>query len=179
MYRDPETWRVLMEKLAKAMTAYLRAQIHSGVDAVQVFDSWIGCLSPQDYREYALPYSKRIFQGLEGTGVPRIHFGTGTSNLLEGMKEAGGDVFSVDWRIPIDQAWQRLGHDVAIQGNLDPTALLADTSLLKSKANDILTRTRGTPGHIFNLGHGILPQTPVQNAIELVRFVHSFKGSAS
>ena len=179
MYRDPETWRVLMEKLATAMAVYLRAQIRSGVDAVQLFDSWIGCLSPQDYAEYALPYSKRIFQDLEDTGVPRIHFGTGTSTLLEGMKEAGGDAFSVDWRIPIDQAWQRLGQDVAIQGNLDPTALLADTRLLKSRAKDILIRTRGTPGHIFNLGHGILPETPVHNAVELVKFVHCFEKSGS
>ena len=129
MYRDPETWRTLMEKLATAMTVYLRSQVSSGVDAVQLFDSWIGCLSPQDYREYALPYSKRIFQDLEDTGVPRIHFGTGTSTLLEGMKEAGGDVFGVDWRIPIDQAWERLGPKVAIQGNLDPAALLSDISL--------------------------------------------------
>ena len=178
MYRDPETWRILMQKLATAMAAFLRAQIRSGVDAVQLFDSWIGCLSPQDYREYVLPYSRRVFKDLEATGVPRIHFGTGASTLLECMKEAGGDVFGVDWRIPIDQAWERLGHDVAIQGNLDPAALLADTSFIKSRAKDILIRTKGALGHIFNLGHGILPETPVQNAVELVKFVHRFQMSS-
>jgi uroporphyrinogen decarboxylase len=174
MYRDPETWRVLLDKLTVAMSAYLQAQVRAGVDAVQLFDSWIGSLSPRDYREYVLPYSRRIFKDLEGSGVPRIHFGTGTSALLEEMKEAGGDVFSVDWRIPIDVAWKRLGHDVAIQGNLDPAALLADVRLIKSRAKDILIRTRGVPGHIFNLGHGILPDTPVENAVELVKFVHGF-----
>lgn len=178
MYRSPDTWRILMEKLTTAMTAYLRAQIRSGVDAVQLFDSWIGCLSPQDYREYVLPYSRSIFKNLEDTGVPRIHFGTGTSALLEEMREAGGDVFGVDWRIAIDEAWKRLGQDVAIQGNLDPAVLLADMSLLKSRAEDILMRARGTPGHIFNLGHGILANSPVQNALELVKFVHSFTTSS-
>ena len=175
MYREPETWHMLMEKLAAAMSAYLQAQVRAGADAIQLFDSWIGCLSPEDYREYALPYSQRIFKGLEGKGVPRIHFGTSTSNLLEGMKQAGGDVFGVDWRMPIDLAWERLGREVAIQGNLDPAALLADIDLVKSKAKDILERVRGAPGHIFNLGHGILAETPVDNAAELVKFVHGFK----
>jgi len=175
MYRDPETWRMLMEKLAAAMSAYVKAQVRAGADAIQLFDSWIGCLSPEDYREYALPYSQRIFKALEGASVPRIHFGTGTSNLLEEMKQAGGDVFGVDWRIPIDLAWKRLGHEVAIQGNLDPAALLADIGLVKSKAKEILERVKGVPGHIFNLGHGILAETPVDNAVELVNFVHGFK----
>jgi uroporphyrinogen decarboxylase len=174
MYRDPETWHIVMEKLTTAMSAYLQAQIHSGVDAVQLFDSWIGCLSPHDYREYVLSYSRRIFKDLEDTGVPRIHFGTGTSALLEDMKEAGGDVFGVDWRIPIGEAWRRLSHDVAVQGNLDPVALLAGAGLLKSRAKDILMQTNGSPGHIFNLGHGILADTPVENAVELVNFVHTF-----
>jgi uroporphyrinogen decarboxylase len=154
------------------MSLYLQAQIRAGVDAVQLFDSWVGCLSPQDYREYVLPYSRRIMKDLEGTGVPRIHFGTGTSNFLGEMKEAGGDVFSIDWRIPIDVAWQRLGADVAIQGNLDPTVLMADQSLIESQAATILKRVGGRPGHIFNLGHGMLPEVPTEKVVELVKFVH-------
>jgi uroporphyrinogen decarboxylase len=172
MYRDSKTWHILMDKLATAMSNYLQAQIRIGVDAVQLFDSWVGCLSPQDYHQYVFPYSQRIFKDLEGTGVPRIHFGTGTSNLLEEMKQAGGDVFGVDWRIPIDVAWQRLGHDVAIQGNLDPTVLLGDMELVRSQTADILARTAGRAGHIFNLGHGMLPEASTQNVVELVKFVH-------
>jgi uroporphyrinogen decarboxylase len=163
-----------MDRLTTAMINYLRMQIHAGVDAIQLFDSWVGCLSPQDYRQYVLPYSQRIFRQLEHTGVPRIHFGTGTASLLEEMKKAGGDVFGVDWRIPIDEAWQRLGYDVSIQGNLDPAVLLADIAVVKSHAADILERTSGRAGHIFNMGHGMLPDAPVQNVLELVRFVHSF-----
>jgi uroporphyrinogen decarboxylase len=172
MYRDPKAWSILMDKLATAMSSYLRAQIRSGVEVVQLFDSWVGCLSPQDYVQYVLPYSQRIFKDLEGTGVPRIHFGTGTSNLLQEMKRAGGDVFGVDWRMPIDVAWERLGPDVAIQGNLDPAILLGDMGLVKSQTADILARTAGKTGHIFNLGHGMLPEAPTQNVVELVKFVH-------
>jgi len=179
MYRDQEAWNTLLEKLATAMSKYLQAQITAGVDAVQLFDSWVGCLSPQDYNQYVLPYSKRIFQDLDSQGVPRIHFGTGTSNLLGEMRQAGGDVFGVDWRIPIDIAWERLGHDVAIQGNLDPTVLLADADLVKSHAEDILTRIKGAPGHIFNLGHGMLPDTSPEVAVGLVKFVHSYKKEIS
>jgi uroporphyrinogen decarboxylase len=172
MYRDPKTWQLLMDALSTGMSLYLQAQIRAGADAVQLFDSWVGCLSPQDYREYVLPYSRRIMKDLEGTGVPRIHFGTGTSNFLGEMKEAGGDVFSIDWRIPIDVAWQRLGADVAIQGNLDPTVLMADQSLIESQAATILKRVGGRPGHIFNLGHGMLPEVPTEKVVELVKFVH-------
>jgi uroporphyrinogen decarboxylase len=172
MYRDPKTWHVLMQKLADSMAAYLREQIAAGVDVIQVFDSWVGCLTPQDYHNYVLPYSRRLFKKLEGLGVPRIHFGTGTSNFLEEMRLAGGDVFSVDWRIPIDAAWQRVGYDVAIQGNLDPAAMLADTELLESFAADILRRVGGRSGHIFNLGHGMLPDASSERVAQLVRFVH-------
>lgn len=172
MYRDPKTWQLLMDALSTGMSLYLQAQIRAGVDAVQLFDSWVGCLSLQDYREYVLPYSRRIMKDLEGTGVPRIHFGTGTSNFLGEMKEAGGDVFSIDWRIPIDVAWQRLGTDVAIQGNLDPTVLMADQTLIESQAATILKRVGGRPGHIFNLGHGMLPEVPTEKVVELVKFVH-------
>lgn len=172
MYRDPKTWHLLMGTLADSMSAYLRAQIDAGVDAVQLFDSWVGCLSPQDYRNYVLPYSQRIFKNLASLGVPRIHFGTGTSNFLEETKQAGGDVFGVDWRIPIDTAWRRLGSDVAVQGNLDPAAMLADIEVLKSFAADVLLRVKGRPGHIFNLGHGMLPDASAKTVAELVKFVH-------
>lgn len=172
MYRDTKTWNALMQTLAINMTKYLQAQIQAGVDAVQIFDSWAGCLSPQDYRRFVLPYSQRIFQGLADSGVPRIHFGTGTSNLLPDMRRAGGDVFGVDWRISIDSAWERLGHDVAIQGNLDPAVLLGDLDLIRSQAADILKRVEGQMGYIFNLGHGMLPNAPVKNVIELVEYVH-------
>jgi len=172
MYRDPKAWHALMDRLAGGMARYLRAQVEAGVDVVQLFDSWVGCLSPQDYHQYVLPYSRRIFKELEATGVPRIHFGTGTSNLLEEMRQAGGDVFGVDWRIPIDLAWTRLGSDVAIQGNLDPAVLLGSPELIRSQSKDILRRTRGKLGHIFNLGHGMLPETSPENVIELVKFVH-------
>ncbi len=172
MYRDSKTWHALLDKLAKAMTNYLQAQVKAGVDVIQLFDSWVGCLSPQDYHQYVLPYSQRIFKDLEETGVPRIHFGTGTANLLEEMKQAGGDVFGVDWRVPIDLAWERLGHDVSIQGNLDPAILLGDLQLIRSQAAEILTRINRRAGHIFNLGHGMLPETSPANVVELVKFVH-------
>ncbi len=172
MYRDQKTWHALMSKLSTAMSTYLQAQVVAGVDLVQLFDSWAGCLSPQDYHRYVLPYSQRIFKDLEGAGVPRIHFGTGTSNLLEEMRQAGGDVFGIDWRVPIDTAWERLGPDVAIQGNLDPAVLLGDLDLVKSQAAEILTRTNGRLGHIFNLGHGMLPETSPANVVGLVKFVH-------
>jgi len=172
MYRDPKTWHALMEKLSDSMAAYLLAQVKAGVELVQLFDSWVGCLSPQDYHNYVLPYSQRIFKKLEDTGVPRIHFGTCTANLLEEMKTAGGDVFGVDWRIPIDVAWERLGYDVGIQGNLDPAKLLGDMELVKSASTDILRRVGGRRGHVFNLGHGMPPETSTENVVELVKFVH-------
>jgi uroporphyrinogen decarboxylase len=167
MYRDQKTWALLMEKLADSMASYLQAQIDAGADAIQVFDSWVGCL-----HNNVLSYSQRIFKKLEKSGVPRIHFGTGTANFLEEMKKAGGDVFGVDWRIPIDTAWHRLGYDVAIQGNLDPAAVLAEPRLLKSLAAEILKRVGGRRGHIFNLGHGMLPEASAETVAELVRFVH-------
>ena len=172
MYRQPETWHLLLEKLATAMSNYLQAQVHAGVDAIQLFDSWVGCLSPPDYHNYVLKHSQRILKNLESLGVPRIHFGTGTSTILEEMRQAGGDVFSVDWRIQIASAWKRLGSDVAIQGNLDPAVLLADVNLIKTKANEILSQIGGRAGHIFNLGHGMLAKIRPENVVELVKFVH-------
>ncbi len=174
MYADPETWHQLMKRLAHVVSSYLRAQIEAGVQAVQLFDSWVGCLGPQDYKEYVFPYSRQVFRYLSATNTPTIHFGTGTATLLELMKEAGGDVIGVDWRIPIDEAWKRLG-DVGIQGNLDPAVLLASFEVITASAKDILQRASGRLGHIFNLGHGVLPNTPVENVIRLVKLVHGYK----
>ena len=172
MYTNPATWHLLMDKLSTSMGAYLRAQANAGVDAVQLFDSWVGCLGPTDYHTYVLPYSQKVFSYLKGREIPCIHFGTGTATILEEMRQAGGDVFSIDWRIPIDVAWRKLGYEVAIQGNLDPAVLLTESDLIRSRAADILMRVGNRSGHIFNLGHGILPETPQENVRQLVAFVH-------
>jgi uroporphyrinogen decarboxylase len=172
MYHAPAAWHLLMGKLADAVAAHLRAQIRAGAQVVQLFDSWIGALSIEDYREYVLPYSRRIFSAV--SGAPSIHFATDSAGLLEAMKEAGGDVIGVDWRIPLDEAWRRLG-DVAVQGNLDPVALFGPAEHVRRRADAVLDRAAGRRGHIFNLGHGILPETPVENVIALVEHVHSRK----
>ena len=178
MYKHPKAWRSLMEKLTLVVTDYLRSQIRAGAQAVQIFDSWVGNLSPADYREYVLPYSKQVLDGIKSDGaipkVPVIHFGTGTSTLLELMREAGGDVIGVDWRDPIDDAWKRIGYDVAVQGNLDPVTLLGPLSEIERGVRDILRRIGQRPGHIFNLGHGVLPETPVEHAKAMVEMVHAF-----
>ena len=172
MHTNPAAWHTLMDKLAQTIAAYLRAQIRAGAQAVQLFDSWIGALSPRDYREFVLPHSKKIFDALVATGVPRIHFGTGTATLLELMKEAGGDVIGIDWRVPLDQAWARLG-EVALQGNLDPAIMLTSPAVVEREARAVLAQARGRRGHIFNLGHGVLPSTPVENVERLVEVVHN------
>lgn len=172
MYGQPDAWHRLCEKFASIVGDYLNAQIDAGVDAVQVFDSWVGALNSADYREFVLPHTKRIFEAI-GTRVPTIHFGTGTATLLEDLRDAGGDVIGVDWRMPLDTAWERIGARHAVQGNLDPTLLLGPTRRLLDAADDILTRVNGRPGHIFNLGHGILPTTPVEHVQMLARHVHS------
>ena len=172
MYGHPAAWHRLCEKLASVVADYLVAQIDAGVDAVQVFDSWVGTLSPADYREFALPHTQRIFQAVAGR-VPTIHFGTGTATLLEDLRNAGGDVIGVDWRIPIDTAWDRIGHERAVQGNLDPTVLLGPSHRMFTQTDDILERAGRRPGHIFNLGHGILPSTPVEHVQMLAQYVHS------
>jgi uroporphyrinogen decarboxylase len=172
MYCDPSTWHTLMSKLADTIAAYLLAQIRAGAQAVQLFDSWIGALSPRDYREFVLPHSKKIFDALAPTSVPRIHFGTGTATLLELIRDAGGDVIGIDWRVPLDQAWQRLG-DVALQGNLDPAVMLTSPDIIEKQAWEILALVNGRRGHIFNLGHGILPDTPLENVERLIEVVHS------
>jgi uroporphyrinogen decarboxylase len=171
MYSHPDVWNALMSRLSTIVTSYLRAQISAGVDAVQLFDSWSGCLSPTDYQEFVLSYTKDILESLATTQVPRIHFGVGTAGILRTMREAGGDVIGVDWRLPIDEAWNQIGN-VAIQGNLDPATLLGQRTLVQTRAKEILSRVGGRAGHVFNLGHGVLPETPVESAKQLVRFVH-------
>jgi uroporphyrinogen decarboxylase len=148
----------------------LNAQIESGAQAVQLFDSWVGCLSPDDYREFVLPHTREVIQRVKG-GVPVIHFGTGTATLLELMAEAGGDVIGLDWRVPLDEGWQRVGSDRAIMGNLDPVTLF-NPDVIRAQAKRILKQAERRPGHVFNLGHGILPETPVENVIALVDMIH-------
>jgi uroporphyrinogen decarboxylase len=172
MYGHPDAWHRLCSRLATVVADYLGAQIDAGVDAVQVFDSWVGALSPADYREFALPHTRRIFDAVKGR-VPTIHFGTGTATLFAELREAGGDVIGVDWRIPIDLAWEQIGFDRAVQGNLDPTLLLGPTARMLAETSHILDRVGGRPGHIFNLGHGILPSTPLEHVQMLAQYVHS------
>jgi len=171
MRRDPAVWRALMERVVAATSGYLNAQIDAGAQAVQLFDSWIGTLPPADYRAHVLPHVRTLTGSLR-PGVPVIHFGTGTAGLLEAMRAAGGDVIGLDWRVDLDAAWARVGHDVAVQGNLDPTALLAPPAEIRRHARAILGQAAGRPGHVFNLGHGVLPETPVDHVRALVDAVH-------
>ena len=173
MYHQPQAWHLLLDKLAQMSTAFLRAQIKAGAQAVQVFDSWVGCLGPEDYRTYVLPHTRRVIEGLRDTGAPVIHFGTGTATLLDAMRVAGGDVIGVDWRITLDAAWRQIGYDVGIQGNLDPVALFAPFAEIERRVDDILRRAGSRPGHIFNLGHGILPETPVDHVVAVAEMVHA------
>jgi uroporphyrinogen decarboxylase len=172
MYNQPQVWHQLMNKLAAMVGDYLKAQAEAGAQVLQIFDSWAGALSPDDYRRYVLPYSQRAIQTAQAGGVPVIQFSTGTSGMLESIREAGGDVIGVDWRVNLADAWRRLGDDVAIQGNLDPVALFAPLADLKSQVIEVLAQVKGRPGHIFNLGHGILPGTPVDHVAALVDMVH-------
>jgi uroporphyrinogen decarboxylase len=177
MYSDPQTWRALMEKLSVVLSDYLVAQIRAGAQAVQVFDSWVGALSPSDYEAFVLPYSQKILQDAKKENVPVIHFGTNTATLLPLMKRAGGDVLGLDWRIPLDDGWRLLGEDAAVQGNLDPTVLFAPLPEIKKRVHDVLNRANGKPGHIFNLGHGILQHTPVDNVKAVVDMVHEYQAN--
>ncbi len=174
MMGEPDAWHAMMSKFAEVAGNYLLAQAQAGAQALQLFDSWVGELNPDDYREYVMPYSKRAIEIASQAGVPVIHFGTNTNGMLELIRDAGGDVIGVDWRIRLDDARQRLGNDVAIQGNLDPAALFAPWDALKARAQQILDQAQGQPGHIFNLGHGILPKTPVDNVKRLAEFVHEY-----
>lgn len=175
MVRDPGAWHALLGRISRAVAAYLKAQIAAGVQAVQVFDSWVGCLGPDDYRQYVLPHSRAVFESLPA-GTPAIHFATGNPALLPLLAEAGGTVIGVDWRVRLDDAWQAVGHERAVQGNLDPTALLADRPEIRRRVREILDQAAGRPGHIFNLGHGVLPETPVENAVAMVEAVHELSG---
>ena len=170
MYEDKGAWHAMLSLISRALIRYLNAQIAAGAQAVQLFDSWVGCLSREDYLEYVLPHTRSVIQNIT-PGIPVIHFGTGTATLLELMREAGGDVIGLDWRVDLRDEWQRLG-DVAVMGNLDPVALFAKQDFIRAQAQRILERAGERPGHIFNLGHGILPETPVENVIELVNAVH-------
>ncbi|HEX8119425.1 MAG TPA: uroporphyrinogen decarboxylase [Pyrinomonadaceae bacterium] len=170
MYTDPGAWHALMSRIARALSQYLNAQVAAGAQAVQIFDSWVGALSPDDYREYVLPHTREVIRGVT-PGVPVIHFGTGTATLLELQKEAGGDVIGLDWRVRLDEAWARLG-DVGVQGNFDSIALFSNPEVVRKRAKDVLDQAANRPGHIFNLGHGILPETPVENVVALVEAVH-------
>jgi uroporphyrinogen decarboxylase len=175
MYDDAGAWHAMMSLIARALVKYLNAQIAAGAQAVQLFDSWVGCLSPDNYREFVLPHTQSVIRGVT-PGVPVLHFGTGTAALLELMREAGGDVIGLDWRVRLDEGWQRVGHDVAVMGNLDPVVLFAKQDVLMDQAKKILEQAGGRAGHIFNLGHGILPETPVENVIALVEMVHGLRG---
>ena len=171
MYEDQGAWDTMMGRLVRAITKYLNAQIAAGAQIVQLFDSWVGCLGPDDYRRYVLPHTKAVIDGIT-PGVPVINFGAGNPALLPLYSEAGGSVIGIDWRVRLDDAWKTVGYDKAVQGNLDPIVLLTNPDEIRRRAKDVLDQAAGRPGHIFNLGHGVLKQTPVENAIALVEAVH-------
>lgn len=177
MYNDPGAWHAMMSLVSRALIQYLNAQIDAGAQAVQLFDSWVGNLSPDDYQTFVLPHTRSVIAGVK-PGTPVLHFGTGTGALLELMQAAGGDVIGLDWRVRLDEAWDRLGPDVSVMGNLDPVALFADQTHLRAETKKILSQAGGRAGHIFNLGHGILPETPVENVIALVEMVHEMSQKA-
>jgi len=171
LFTDPGAWHALMERLARTLIQYLNAQIAAGAEAVQIFDSWVGCMAPDDYQKFVLPHMRTLISGLT-PGTPVIHFGTGTTGLLKHMRDAGGDVIGLDWRVDLAEGWKRVGYNVGVQGNLDPTALFAPRAEIRTRVSEILKRAKGRPGHIFNLGHGVLPETPVENVIAMVEAVH-------
>lgn len=174
MYEDPGAWNAIMSRLTRAVSQYLLEQIRAGAQIVQLFDSWVGCLSVSDYRKYVMPYSSEVISTLKRTApeTPVIHFGTGNPMQLPSMREAGGDIIGVDWRISLDAAWELIGYDRGIQGNLDPAVLLTSPAVIRREVQRVLGEAQGRAGHIFNLGHGVLQQTPVENAVALVEMVH-------
>jgi uroporphyrinogen decarboxylase len=175
MYRDETLWRRLMGKLVDVLGPFAMLQVAAGARAIQVFDSWVGALGADDYVRYVAPYSRALIERIRSTGVPVIHFGTGAAGYFRELHAAGGDVMGVDWRLNIDQAWMDISYRSAIQGNLDPAALFAPLPELKTKVHELLKRTGTRPGHIFNLGHGILPETPVENVKAIVQMVREFR----
>jgi uroporphyrinogen decarboxylase len=177
MYNDSGAWHAMMSLISRALVKYLNAQVDAGAQALQLFDSWVGCLGPDDYRNYVLPHTRSVIQGVNAQ-TPVIHFGTGTGELLRLISEAGGNVIGIDWRVRLDDGWERVGRDKAVMGNLDPVALFANREQLRSQTKVILDQAGGRPGHIFNLGHGILPETPVENVIALVDMVHEMSSQS-
>ena len=175
MYDESDIWQTLMTKVADVLIDYLKMQVKAGAQALQIFDSWVGCLSPGDYQKYILPHTRRVFDGLRDAGVPVINFSTGTSSMLPQLHEAGGDVMGFDWRIHLDDARKQIGYDTPVQGNLDPNILFAPIPVIKEKVLDVLRRADGRPGHIFNLGHGILQHTPVDHVKAVVDMVHEYR----
>ena len=171
MYSNPTAWQELMQKLATVLADYVAQQVEAGADVIQIFDSWAGTLSVMDYREYVLPITKSLVRQVQATGVPVIYFGVDTATLLPAMRDTGADVIGLDWRIPLDLGWETLGNGCAVQGNLDPIALFAPESILRARVGEVLRQAGGRPGHIFNVGHGIVPGTPVENAQQVVRWV--------
>ncbi len=176
MYNQPQVWDELNRKLVDILAAYSLEQIKAGADVHQVFDSWVGCLSVEDYRRYVLPHTTELVQRLKASGAPIIYFGTDSSTLLTSMQETGADVIGLDWRIPLDEGWRKMNYQPAVQGNLDPVTLFANWEEIEVKAEEILRQANGRPGHIFNLGHGILPQTPVDNVKRLAKYVRERSG---
>jgi uroporphyrinogen decarboxylase len=176
MYREPETWHALMERLADCFARYVAATVEAGADVIQLFDSWVGALSPADYEEFVAPWSARILAAVE---APTIHFGTGTATLLRAMAEAGGDVIGLDWRVPLDRGWDDVGHERGVQGNLDPAVLLGPWERVESEAERVLALAGGRPGHIFNLGHGVLPGTPPEALTRLADYVRGRSAEAA
>jgi uroporphyrinogen decarboxylase len=179
MYSSPAVWDDLLRKLVEIATEYASEQVRSGADSIQIFDSWVGCLSVEDYRRYVLPRTTQLVKALQKAGAPVIYFGTDSSTLLGSMRETGAEVIGLDWRIPLDQGWRSVGEDRAVQGNLDPAVLFAEWKEVRSRAEDILSRAGGRRGHIFNLGHGILPETPVENVKALAQFVQEYSAKTA
>lgn len=175
MYARPDLWQELMERLTSITIAYLQAQAQAGADVLQLFDSWVGALAPDDYAAWVQPYTRRIFAALAATGCPLIHFGTNTAGLLTLMRTDGATIIGVDWRLPLDVAWRQIGEQHGIQGNLDPAVLLAPPAIIAAQTRAVLRRAAGRPGHIFNLGHGLLPTTPLAAIERLIEVVHSYQ----
>jgi uroporphyrinogen decarboxylase len=175
MHGAPEVWDAIMTRLCGIVVAFLRANVAAGADALQLFDSWVGALSATDYARHVRPYTQRIFAELRDLGVPLVHFGTGTAHLLDQMKDDGGTVIGLDWRLPLDEAWARVGHHLGVQGNLDPAVLSAPLPVVEEAALDVLRRAGGRPGHVFNLGHGMMPQTPLAAIERVVEVVQSYR----
>ena len=174
MYRDPSLWSLLLEKIVAVLVEYAAQQVDAGADVIQIFDSWAGALSPADYRDFVLPVTTNLVRKVQELGVPVIYFGVDTATLLPAMRETGADVIGLDWRVPLNQGWSTLGHSVAVQGNLDPILLFAEEALLRQRVREILDQAGGRPGHIFNVGHGIVPGTPVENVQRVVQYVREF-----